>query len=262
MQAQQQAVPVAPPPAAVESPCAQWTNIARKMGPGDTVGTATGQRMTRNDCAVQALTIDPASPQAWFVLGRSLVVGTAVIGSVGYTRVQCFTQALACSPHAQDAPLWFCLGNAIASGSFAHIHAYEYSKLACYVTALNADPVGIPEAWNNLATVLSPASSVTVCGVARRKADCLVQALELVPSYADAWFNLGVILHGGGGNGAVVRGVNYTAQACFVQALSANESIIDAWRGLAETLVGGATVMLLGATYNVASCMGRVSRGY
>ena len=110
------------------------------------------QCFTKQQCYVQAVTLNPQDVDAWKDLGRSLRSGDSVqVGSQYFTNQQCFVQALTFSP--KDADAWKHLGRSLRSGEAAQVGSQCFTKQQCYVQALTLNPKDA-DAWNNLGAAL------------------------------------------------------------------------------------------------------------
>jgi len=153
------------PPYLVLGPCG-WIKIAGKI-------------FTKQQCCIQALTLDPKYVEAWMNLGITLGVGETVqVGSQSYTKEQCYLQALTLDP--KHAETWCNLGVSLGIGETAQVGGQPYSKMQCYVQALTIHPK-YAEAWYNLGNCLGLGDWAQVGGQIYTQRQCFFQAQTLDP---------------------------------------------------------------------------------
>ena len=155
-----------------------------------------------------------------------------------------------------DTSAWNELGVSLpfGSGDEVTIGGVRYTRLACFMQALEIDP-NLGVVWGNLSTMLSADSEVTIRGASYNQRDCFLRALENNPELAGVWANLAVTLSAD--SEVVIRGASFDQRACFVRALELNPVDAIAWDNLGATMVPGSEIVVSGTVCTQESCLMR-----
>ena len=156
------------------------TMIRRPWLANDECVTVEGATLTRRDCLVRAVNLDPTLFEAWFCLGLDLSASEEIIlgdaSETKYSQCLCFNQCL--EINNSSAMAWNNAGAALLKKSglkaSLEVNGQKYSVRGLLLRALELDPTNSC-AWFNLALTFERVDERIAVNNARHgKTDCLL----------------------------------------------------------------------------------------
>jgi tetratricopeptide (TPR) repeat protein len=150
--------------------------VGANLGSGETI-VVNGQRMTKRDCLLRALEINPQDYRVWNNIANSFLNDQETMQFQGrsYTRRECQLQSL--TLHEDNDAVWNNMGADMGPNDTVQIKGVVYTKMQCLARALRLEPNDF-RIWNNVANGLRDGESFQFEGQSFTKRDCLMKAAQ------------------------------------------------------------------------------------
>lgn len=166
-------------------------------------------------------------------------------------------------PVSWSALAYVLRGEGGAASETVEIEGKKYSKMGCYVKALEINDK-LAAVWYNVGAALGhdlDRDFITVKGKKHNKLDCYVRSVELEPKAGLPWYNIGTILNEqperfkADGGAVRVKGIKTSQLQCYANALAHDNRIPFAWNNLGTSLKSNKDFVVIdGAKFSRKQC--------
>ena len=221
---------------------------------GDLLGTNENEaigalRVTKRDCYLRALELDPLRSDAWQRIASCLtrLDESVKIRERDVTKVGCYVESLRLNP--QQPRVLYELGAVLSAGSLSvELRGATHNGTDCLAEALKLSPADAV-LWCDVARVMKVSDHVVIGERTYGKAECVFMSLKIEPKSA-TWVYLASCITSGS---IVHNGQAYCTMDCYREAVVLDPSPVN-WSRLGLAMSNKDRLTIGGKEFSQRAC--------